>query len=151
MASRSFAVWLIVFAVAPVLAQSPLPGAATPARHVVPTSDVNALRVVRISDGVAIVRSPGGELEKVRIGDLVGKTKAAVKEISAGRLTLEETFTGKDGKPNRALIIVKEGERGGTRYVQRSDEPAATDAKPLAPDAKSPYGGKPAPKKPPQM
>jgi hypothetical protein len=107
------------------------------------------LVLVKASTGAAVVRFGKGPLRTIHLDDRLGATKAVVKAIAAGRLELEETFTGRDGKPNRALIVIKEGERGGTRYLQRPDEPNAVGTKPLivpaGPDAK------PAPKKPPQM
>lgn len=107
--------------------------------------------LVRATADMAVVRSAAGALEKISAGDLVGTTKAVVKEITPGRLVLEESFIDKDGKPNRALIIIKEGERGGTRYLQRAGEPAITGTKPLIAMPAAPDQAKPTPKKPPQL
>lgn len=88
-------------------------------RHVYAHALTGAVVLTKATDSVAVVRVGTGSLEKVKPGDLIGTTKAVVKEITAGRLVLEETFIEKDGKPNRALIVIKEGERGGTRFLQR--------------------------------
>jgi hypothetical protein len=120
-------------------------------RHVAAEGAVSDMIVVRATTQAAVIRVGNGPMETIAVGDFIGSTKAVVKEISSGRVALDEPFSDKDGKPNRALIIIKEGERGGTRYLQRSDEPPALDAKPIAPDMKSPYGAKPTPKKPPQL
>ena len=95
-----------------------------------------------------MIRVGTGALEKANVGDLVGTTKAVIKEISTGRIVLEETFTDKDGRQNRALIVINEGERGGTRYLQRSDEPrfTGTTLVPVSPAA--PATTKTPPKKP---
>jgi hypothetical protein len=105
-------------------AQAPEP------RHLAAAAPVSKITLVKGSDGVAAIRVGAGPLEKARVGDQIGKTKATVKEIATGRLVLEETFTAEDGRPNRALIIIKEGERGGTRYLQRRDEPRIIGTKP---------------------
>jgi hypothetical protein len=112
---------------------------------------VSALVLVKASDGAAIIRTAGTQVEKITVGDLIGMTRAVVKEITPRRLVLEETFTGKDGKPNRALIIMAEGKSGGTRYLQRADEAPAIDVKPVPVAPGSPYGAKPSPKNPPLM
>jgi hypothetical protein len=121
-------------------------------RDVAVEKPVAETTLVKASDGIAVIRVAKGPMERVTVGDRIGLTKAVVTEISSGRLVLEEPFTGRDGKANRALIIVKEGETGGTRYLQRADEPRFTGIKPLviAPPA-APESAKPAPKKPPQM
>ena len=92
-------------------------------RHVYAEALTSAVSLTKATDGIAVVRVGAGALEMVKPGDLIGTTKAVVKEITAGRLVLEETFVEKDGKPNRARIVIREGERGGTRYLQRPDRP----------------------------
>ena len=92
-------------------------------REVGSTEPLRSLVLMKATDGAAVIRFANGPLEKVKVGDLVGSTKAVVKQIDAGRIVLDETFTGSDGKPNRASIIIKEGERSGTRYLQRVDGP----------------------------
>lgn len=103
--------------------------AAVKSRAVGAQGDLNQLLIVKVSDGAAIIRFGAGAPEKVSVGDRVGKSKAAITEIGAGRIVLEETFTGADGRPNRALIIIKEGERGGTRYLQRPETPPMVGVK----------------------
>jgi hypothetical protein len=119
------------------------------ARAVASTVALGDILVIKADDDVAVVRAASAPLDKVRVGDRLGNSGAVVKEISAGRVVLDESFTGKDGKPNRALIVIKEGERGGTRYLQRADEPGVVGTKPLILPA-APVA-MPAPKKPPQM
>lgn len=119
-------------------------------RHVAAKHSVGDTTLVKATADVAVIRGAAGALEKIKTGDFVGTTKAVVKEIAPGRLVLEESFIDKDGKPNRALIIIKEGERGGTRYLQRADEPAITGTKPLSVMPAVPDRAKPTPKKPPQ-
>jgi hypothetical protein len=105
-------------------------------------AEIATLTLVRTVHAAAVVRFGSGPLEKISIGDRLGTTRAEVKEIVAGRLVLEETFTGKDGRPNRARIVLKDGETGGTRYLRRLDEPPLVGVKPIVVDPK------PAPKKP---
>jgi hypothetical protein len=107
----------------------------SPARPVAPKENVSAATLVKAGDGTAVVRLGAGGLETVKVGDRVGATKAVVKEIGAGRIVLEEIFTGADGRPNRALIVIKEGERGGTRYLQRSDEKPKVGTRIVSPPA----------------
>ena len=122
------------------------------ASHAAATTAVSEITLIKASDGVAVIRARDGALDKIKVGVLVGTTKAVVKEISAARLVLDETFTDKDGKSNRALIVMKEGERGGTRYLQHNDEPGfmGTRPRPVAPEPPE-AKPKPAPKKPPRM
>ncbi len=119
--------------------------------HVAAGESVDVLRLIKTSDTTAVIRAGSGPIHTVKVDDVVGVTKAVVKEIGAGRLVLEETLTDKDGKPNRALIVFQEGERGGTRYLQRPGEPAFTGTRPLIVMPAAPDPAKPAPKKPPQM
>ena len=135
-------------AVAPMAAAQQ---AAARVTHALAEEPVTNLTLVKASDGAAVIRGSSSRLEKVSIGDLVGATRAVVKEISSGRIVLEEAFTEMDGKPNRALIVIKEGERGGTRYLQRAGEPAITGTKPLIVMPAAPASATPTPKKPPQM
>jgi hypothetical protein len=97
----------------------------------------DAITLVKATDGTAIVRI-NGALTKVRAGDRLEAPKALVREVTRGRLVLEETFTGTDGKPNRALIVIREGETGGTRYLQRPEKPkpSATKVTPARPPRK---------------
>jgi hypothetical protein len=118
--------------------------------HVAREVSVGDITLVKASETTAVIRSKAGVLDTVKTADVVGVTKAVVREITPGRLVLEERFTGADGKPNRASIVIKEGERGGTRYVQRSEEPPLTGTRPLVVPVQ-PAGIKPAPKKPPQL
>jgi len=80
------------------------------------------ITLVRSADGVAVLRTATGPLTTVHVRDRVGRTHAVVREITRGRMVLDETFTGADGLPNSAQIIFKDGEKGGTRYLRRPDE-----------------------------
>lgn len=84
----------------------------------------DAITLVRARDGSAVIRIAEGPLKSVKPGDTVGSSGAIVGEAAAGRIVLHESFTGADGKPNRALIVIREGERGGTRYLWRPDAPS---------------------------
>jgi hypothetical protein len=116
MTSRTL-VLFVAFSSATAIAQTPRP--AGTARHVAVEASTNTILLSKATDMTAVIRAGAGALEKIAVGDFVGKTRALVKEISPGRLVLEENFTETDGKPNRALIVIKEGERGGTRFLQR--------------------------------
>jgi hypothetical protein len=129
----------------PLVAQASAPAA----RHAAATVSLDEVTLVKASDTTAVIRSRAGALETVKVADVIGTTRAVVIEISAGQLVLDEIFTGKDGKTNRAQIVIKEGERGGTRYVQRDDDTRVSGTKPLV--VVPAPGAKPAPKKPPQL
>src|SRR5688500_13542294 len=99
MAKTSSALLLcLALCAAPARGQS---GPATSApRHLAAEHPVTSIVLVKAADDGAVVRAAARSLETVRVGDLVGRTKAVVKEVSPGRVVLEENFTGKDGKPN---------------------------------------------------
>ena len=150
MRKTSSALFLCVaLAVGPLRAQTAPAGEGS--RRLAAESSIPSISLVKASDGLAVIRAGTGPLEKITIGDLVGTTKAVVTEISTGRIVLEEGVTGKDGGPNRALIIFKEGERGGTRYLQRADEPPFTGTRPVQVTPATPDVVKPLPKKPGPM
>lgn len=90
-------------------------------RHLLEDAPIERILMVKGSDGAAIVRVEAGQLHTVRVNDRLGSTRAVVTEVSGGRMVLDESFRGGDGRPNRALIIMEQGRRGGTRYLQRSD------------------------------
>ena len=92
------------------------------AREIGADRELSDLILVKSGEGKAVVRFGAGRLEVIGIGDKVGRHQAEVKEIGAGRLVLEELFTGKDGRPNRAEVILKEGKQGGERYLARPEE-----------------------------
>ena len=130
---------------------SAAPSQSTVATQVASTTPVSEITFIKSSDTSAIIRSRDKVLDKLKVGDHVGTAKALVKEISPGRLVLEETFTGKDGEPNRAVVVIKAGERGGTRYLQRADEPHFTGTRPVQVTPATPDVVKPSPKKPGPM
>ena len=139
-AGRSNSVPAVVFAC--VAAAATVVGAEqTPAtkrqREVGANAEIATLTLVKSSVEAAVVRFGSGPLEKVSAGDRLGKTRAEVKEIVTGRMVLEETFTGKDGQPNRAQIVLKDGETGGTRYLRRLDEPPLVGVKPIVVEPKA--------------
>jgi hypothetical protein len=99
---------------------------------VAPAQDWGQLLLVKCTEQQGVVRI-GPRLELVRVGDRLGTTQAVVKELAVGRMVLEETFLGEDGGWNRALIVLTEGARGGTRFLQRSEEPRLVGITPLRP------------------
>jgi hypothetical protein len=135
--------FVLAVAVRPSAAQTSAPVV----QHAAPDIAISEITLVKASDTTAVIRSKAGAVDTVKIADVVGDSK----EITPGRLVLEEVFAGNDGKPNRALIVIKEGERGGTRYLQRADEPPLTGTKPLVVVPAAPDSAKPTLKKPPQM
>lgn len=86
---------------------------------------------MKSGEGKAVVRFGAGPMEVVSVGDKVGRHQAEIKEIAAGRVILDEVFTGKDGRPNRAEVILKDGETGGTRFLARPEEEPAPATRPL--------------------
>ena len=102
---------------------TPLESASPASRHVGEREDLKQLALVKAGASKAVVRFGAGALEIISVGDRLGRGKAEVKEISAGRLVVEETFTGRDGGTNTAQIILNDGETGGKRYLRRLDEP----------------------------
>jgi hypothetical protein len=140
----------------PGLRQTPRSGQAaawqrpSEAGQKVPEGDLQTLTLVQSTDGRAVVRFGSGPLEVVTVADRLGKNKAEVKEISAGRMVLDETFTGQDGHPNRAQIVIKDGETGGKRYLLRNDEPPVRAVRPqIVVPTREPVKKPPAAKKPP--
>lgn len=98
-------------------------------REVAAKEAISTLTLVKAVDGSAVIKLSTAVLEKVQVGDRLGTNKAVVKEITQGRLVLEETFAGKEGS-ERALIVFAEGERGGTRYLGSPDQPRITGTRP---------------------
>jgi hypothetical protein len=112
-----------------------LPVAAAYALAVIaPDIDVSAVRLIKAGPGAAVVRADLGPLGTIQVGDRIGRTRALVKEITKGRVVLEEQFVDANGAPNVAQIIIKDGEKGGTRYVRRSEEKRPTVVRPTAVD-----------------
>src|SRR5262249_8988070 len=65
---------------------------------------LSSLTFLNSGGGTAVIRFGKKPFELVSVGDKLGKNKAEVKAIEAGRLVLEENFIGPDGKPNKAEI-----------------------------------------------
>ena len=96
---------------------------ARPAREPIePDQNLTTLTLVRSSDGKAVVRFGKGPLRLIARGDRLGRRRAEVVEIAAGRVVIDEPVAGRDGQPNRARIILKDGETGGRRFSTRLDE-----------------------------
>jgi hypothetical protein len=111
----------------PALAQTKDP------RTVGSEKNLSDLVLVRSTGGSAVVRFGNDPLEVVKVGDRLGRNRAEVIEIERKRLVLEERFTGRDGAPNRAQIVLRDGERGGTRYYERLDETPPPSRRPVTP------------------
>lgn len=131
-------VWPVLAVLAwsvPAIAQDPPAHApaTTEGRVIGADKDLGNLRLVRTSPGRAVVQFGVGPLEIVKVGDRLGRNRAEAIEIEAKRLVLDERSTGRDGAPNRARIILRDGERGGTRYYERLDEAAPPARRPLSP------------------
>jgi hypothetical protein len=118
--------------VAAALSTAPAPLAGSEAtRQVGRDQDVDRLTLVRSAPGTAVIRFAAGPLTALSVGDRLGRTRAKVTEIDAGRMVLEETFTDANGRPNRAYIVFKDGERGGKRYLQRPEGTPPAAARPV--------------------
>ena len=104
------------------------------------TENLPDLTLLKVSNGNAIVRFGAKELLIVRVGDRLGRNQAEIRDVAPGRIVIEETFTGADGRPNRALVTLKEGEKGGTRVLLRNEEepPAATRQRVVTPVRRGP-------------
>jgi hypothetical protein len=102
---------------------------ATPPRVPLGTNeDLKDLTLVKVGGSNAVVRFGQRALIVVTAGDHLGRSKAELLEVGPDRIVLDEAFVGADGRPNRARITIKEGERGGTRILLRPGEepPPAT-------------------------
>lgn len=97
---------------------------------IAPDEDVTLLTLVRSSEGKAVVRFGEGILHLVEAGDRVGRTRATVTGITAGRLTLDEVTEGADGKPLRAQVVLRDGETGGKRFLGHPDIDAPIGTRP---------------------
>jgi hypothetical protein len=95
---------------------------APPRVRVGTADDLPDLTLLKVSAKTAIVRFGRKEMLIVRVGDRLGRNGAEILEIGAGRMVLDETFIGTDGKPNRARVTLEEGETGGTRVLRRHEE-----------------------------
>ena len=115
-------------------------GAYAAAADVAPDGDLAQMTLMNASEKQAVVRFNGrGPLYVIAVGDRIGRSKATVKEVALNRVVLDEAFTGADGRPNRASIVLKKGETGGTRLLQRLDTGAPAGRRPLIVDpAKDP-------------
>lgn len=111
--------FLTLFAVSPVYA-----------RDIGPDQELSDMSLVRSSEGSAVVKFGAGPLEMIAVGDRLGKNRAEVREITPGRVVIEEFFTGKNG-PNRAEVFFRDGEKGGTRLFQHSEEETPVLMRPM--------------------
>ena len=107
------------------------------ARVVGPDKNLSDLILVRSASGRAVVRFGLGALETIRVGDRLGRNRAEAVEIDAKRLILDERFVGRDGAPNKARIVLRDGERGGTRYLEHLDETTPPATRPIDPSDKA--------------
>ena len=97
--------------------------------------NLDDLTLVKLSGRNAVVRFGQKLMVVVSVGDLLGRNKAEIIEVSGGRMVLDETFVGADGKPNHARVTFKEGDKGGTRVLLRPGEepPPASEVKVVTP------------------
>ena len=86
--------------------------------------DMRNLTLVKSSDGHAVIRFGNGPLRLIARGDRLGPRRAEVVEIAAGRVVIEESFRDGGREPNRAQIVLKDGETGGRRFLTRLEDPA---------------------------
>jgi hypothetical protein len=131
---------------ATVLAASVLvPSQAAPAPGtppvLAPAADIGALTLVRTTEGKAVVRTGGtpSELLVLEVGSRIGRTAARVRDVTAGRLVLDELTHDNDGRPHRSELVFRDGETGGTRYMR---DPGADAPRAVRPDARG-RDGKP--------
>ena len=112
-------------------------------RHatVAPDGDVGALTLIRSTAGRAVVRCGTGALLLVSVGDRVGRQRAEVTAIDAGRIVLTERSSGRRGES--AQIVIKVGETGGIRI---SPDTAESRPQSVRPQIVTPPAGS---KKPP--
>lgn len=89
------------------------------------------LTLVRSAGDRAVVRFGTGRLEIVSRGDRLGATGAAVVDVATGRLVLEEEPRAVGARSGSTLIVLKDGETGGTRYLARPDEPEPANVRPV--------------------
>lgn len=89
------------------------------------------LTLVRSAGDRAVVRFGTGRLEIVSRGDRLGATGAAVVGVATGRLVLEEEQRAVGARSGSTLIVLKDGETGGTRYLARPDEPEPANVRPV--------------------
>jgi hypothetical protein len=100
--------------------------------------DLSDLVLVRSAGDKAVIRFGDKQLRIVSVGDRLGRNRARVTEIDDERLILDEVYKGKDGRPNRARVILRRGERGGRRYQVRPDEEPPPAVRPKVIEPKDP-------------
>jgi len=120
----------IAIAAQPPPAPAASAASSVPRDPIEPTGDLKSLTLVRSGDGKAVIRFGKGPLRLITVGDRLGQHQAHVLEIAAGRLVVDDTFVGADGRPNRAQIILKDGDVGGKRFLARLEEPTPTGLQP---------------------
>ncbi len=107
-------------------------GTSATAKDVALNQDLSELVLLKSSRGKAVIRFGSGPLQMVSVGDYLGRHQAEIKEIEAGRMVLEESFTGADGNPNGAHIILKDGQKGGKRYLLHPQGAPLPATRPMA-------------------
>jgi len=125
--SRALIVIFVVGVSAGARAQLPASPTDAATYHVIaPDDDLATLTLVRATGGRAVARFGRGSLIVLTIGDRLGKQRAEVTAIDAGRLVLTERPSGSRPETAPARIVIKVGETGGTRF-----ESHALDGAPL--------------------
>ena len=101
--------------------------------------DLKNLTLVKSDAGKAVVRfGTTGVLQLLSAGDRVGRNAAVVRSVEPGRLVIDETAPGADGRPQSSQVVWRDGETGGTRFRRQSDQPAPVGVRPRAVDPKQP-------------
>jgi hypothetical protein len=103
---------------------------------------LETLRLVKTASGLAVMKTPKGELVRVGVGDRIGPNRAEITEIEPGRMVAVEAFTDKSGRPNRARVVFEVGKRPD-RYLDRPERasPPALVPVPLQPAPTPPEKG----------
>ncbi|MDX1430941.1 MAG: type II secretion system protein N [Gammaproteobacteria bacterium] len=84
-------------------------------------SDLSRFSVLALGplDGRAVVKSPGGKLEVLRLGDRLEGTQATLVQVLPDRAVLEDVLVVADRAPVRELVWMYKAGADGRSVIQR--------------------------------
>ncbi len=95
---------------------------------------VDTIQLVKISapDQRAVVKTPGGKMQVIKIGDTIGEN-ARVVEITGGRIVLENSTPG---GPETVIIRLEKGKQNISRIRKSAPRQTVRPLNKVSPDQK---------------